>query len=60
MQQKGKPATSESDRNVRKALARQHAKDISEYTKQIHGRDREITELKKKTIKVFEVATVKP
>lgn len=42
----------ESDQNIRKVLARQHAKDISEYTKQIHAKDREIGELKKKTIKV--------
>jgi hypothetical protein len=43
----------ESDQNIRKVLARQHAKDISEYTKQIHAKDREIADLKKKTIKVW-------
>lgn len=64
MQRKGKAAATagdgdpnlrkvgESDQNVRKALARQHVKDISEYTKQIHAKDREIADLKRKTIKV--------
>lgn len=42
----------ESDQNIRKVLARQHVKDISEYTKQIHTKDREIANLKRKTIKV--------
>ena len=42
----------DSDQNVRKVLARQHAKDISEYTKQIHSKDRELTEIKKKVAKV--------
>lgn len=52
--QKGKAigGSSESDQNVRKALARQHAKDISEYTKQLHAKDREISNLRKKTTKV--------
>ena len=36
-------------------MARQHAKDISEYTKQIHAKDREIADLRKKTTKVWRV-----
>ena len=43
----------ESDQNVRKVLARQHAKDISEYTKQIHAKDRELIEIRKKVAKVW-------
>ena len=45
----------ESDQNVRKVLARQHAKDISEYTKQIHAKDRELTEIRKKVAKVHKM-----
>lgn len=55
MQQKGKASTGDSDQNVRKVVARQHAKDISEYTKQIHAKDREIADLKRKTITVWRV-----
>lgn len=52
---KASPAPVENEQsvqNVRKALARQHVQDISEYTKQIHAKDREITDIKKKMAKV--------
>ena len=42
----------EGGENVKKILARQHAKDISEYTKQIMGKDKELNILKKKVSKV--------
>ena len=44
-----------SEQNIHKVLAKRHAKDISEYTKQIHTKDRELTELKKKVAKVRRV-----
>ncbi len=37
---------------MKKLLARQHAKDISEYTKQIMAKDKELSILKKKLGKV--------
>ena len=40
------------EQNQKKSLARQHAKDISEYTKQIVVKDRELTMLKNKLGKV--------
>ena len=53
VEQKAKaPSGGEGEQNIHKVLARRHAKDISEYTKQIHAKDREVTELKKKVAKV--------
>ena len=37
---------------MRKALSRQHAKDIMDYTRQIHAKDRELDALRKKLGKV--------
>lgn len=51
-QLKAKTTPGESDQNVRRILARQHAKDISDYTKRIHGKDRELTDLRKRMAKV--------
>ena len=41
----------DSEQQIKKSLSRQHAKDISEYTKQIHTRDKEIEKLKQKLAK---------
>ena len=40
------------EQNLRKTLSRQHAKDISEYTRKIASRDREVLELKRRLSKV--------
>ena len=48
--EKGKGGGGESD--VRRTLSRQHAKDISEYTKQILAKDRELDSLRKRLGKV--------
>ena len=40
------------EQQIRKSLARQHAKDISDYTRKIATRDREIQEMKRKLSKV--------
>ena len=48
--EKGKGGGGESD--VRRAMSRQHAKDISEYTKQILAKDRELDSLRKRLGKV--------
>ncbi len=50
-----KSGPSDSEAAVRRALSRHHAKDISEYTKQIHGKEREISELKRRLAKVIPV-----
>jgi len=52
MQQK--PTPTDSEVQLRKTLNRQHAKDIMEYTKQIHAKEREIGDLKRKISKVGE------
>ena len=39
---------------MRKSLSRQHAKDIMEYTQQIHAKNKEIEALKKRIAKVRE------
>ena len=41
------------DGDVRRSLSRQHAKDISEYTKQILTKDREIESVRKRLAKVL-------
>ena len=43
---------------MRKTLSRHHAKDIMEYTRQIHAKDKEIDSLKKRVAKVGVVAGV--
>lgn len=40
------------EQQVRKTVARQHTKDIQEYMKQIHSKDKELAELKRKLVKV--------
>ena len=37
---------------MRKSVARQHTKDLQEYMKQIHAKDKELSELKRKLAKV--------
>ena len=48
----------ETEQQVRKSLSRQHARDIMDYTKQIHSKDREIETLRRKVAKVGMVTTV--
>lgn len=45
---------SDIEQQIRKTLSRQHAKDISDYTRKIASKDREIIELKRKLSKVME------
>ena len=42
---------SEAENQLRKSFSRQHARDISEYTKQIHVKDRENQELRRRLSK---------
>ena len=44
--------STESEQLLRKTLSRQHAKDISEYTRKIASRDRENHDLKRRLSKV--------
>ena len=53
-QQKQAVSPAEAEHHARKNLARQHAKDIMEYTQQIHAKNREIEALKKRITKVRE------
>ena len=48
--EKGKGGGGEGD--VRRSQSRQYAKDISEYTKQILAKDRELDSLRKKLAQV--------
>ncbi|XP_019848716.1 PREDICTED: peripheral-type benzodiazepine receptor-associated protein 1-like isoform X2 [Amphimedon queenslandica] len=51
MQEKQVLNNSDIEQQIRKTLSRQHAKDISDYTRKIASRDREIVELKRKLSK---------
>ena len=51
-QQKQTVLPGDAEQQVRKTLSRQHARDISEYTRQLHSKDREIESLKKQLAKV--------
>ena len=51
-QRKQDSSPQDMEQQVRKAVARQHTKDIQEYMKQIHSKDRELSELKRKLAKV--------
>ena len=46
------------EQQIRKTLSRQHAKDISDYTRKIAARDRELMELKRKLSKVIDNSLV--
>lgn len=54
-QQKQASSSLSGDSEARRALSRQHAKDIMEYTRQLHAKDRDIDALKKKLAKVSDV-----
>ena len=58
-QQKQAVSPAEAEHHARKNLARQHAKDIMEYTQQIHAKNREIEALKKRIAKVRERVCVR-
>ena len=49
--EKGKGGVGDGDARRSLSLSRQHAKDISEYTKQILAKDRELDSLRKKLAK---------
>jgi hypothetical protein len=55
LQEKRSSENSETEQQIRKTLSRQHAKDISDYTRKIASRDRELAELKRKLAK-YEVS----
>ena len=57
-QQKQAVSPAEAEHHVRKSLSRQHAKDIMEYTQQIHAKNKEIEALKKRIAKVRECVCV--
>ena len=51
-QRKQDSSPQDLEHQVRKSVARQHTKDLQEYMKQIHAKDKELSELKRKLAKV--------
>ena len=55
-QRKQDSSPQDLEQQVRKAVARQHTKNLQEYMKQIHSKDKELSELKRKLAKVVSLS----